>query len=94
MERHAIKFKNSYKGKDYILFVEKPKDVKLSMYLGDYLFLDSLKGNKISNEMRMRYGYGGKLSDSEKEILKKCNILAIIEVREPEIFKDHIKVIR
>ena len=79
--KQKIRFKQNFKNKEYMITIEKPKSMGLSIYLGECIFY---------NEMIKKpfvFGYSTKgYYDEEK--LKLIKVLDIVEIDKPKsIFK-------
>lgn len=80
-ERKRIKYKQDFKGKIYNVTVERPEDIELTLYLAEYLFLSQLKNE---SHLERFFTHEGRLSDYEKEKLKKVKVIKIEEVTQKE----------
>jgi len=84
----TIKYKMTYKKKKYYIYVEKPEDTCLTMYLGEYIFYSNLK-NKYP--LQNFYNNNGRLTEYEKKELSKIKFIKIEELRQ-NIFKDRLGI--
>ena len=87
----VIKYKKEYKGKKYNIYVEKQQDVFISVYLGDYLFFNSLKDKKPLKYFLMCEKKPTK-NDLENK-LPYLKVRKIEELNKEDLFKNEIEVI-
>jgi hypothetical protein len=78
----VIRYKKEFKNKQYYIYVEKTKEVFISIYISDYLFFNSLK-----NKYPLKHFFltQGKPNESDKiEILPFLKVLKIELVNQEE----------
>ena len=87
----VIKYKKEYKGKEYNIYVEKQKDVFISVYLGDYLFFNTLKDKRPLQHFLTQEKRPTK-NDIENK-LPYLKVRRIEELNKEQLFKDEIEVL-
>ena len=82
----TIRYKQSYKNNEYFVYVNKTKDVFISVYIARYLFLSQLKS---VYPLRRFYLTEGRPSEHDKkEILPYLNVVKIEHITNLEpLFK-------
>lgn len=85
----TIKFKQEYKNKEYSVYLEKSKDVFISVYTARYLFLSNLKKEF---PLKQFYLCQGRPTEHDKnEVHPYLKIIKIVEINpkeREEIFKE------
>lgn len=91
-ETITIRFRKEFLGKNYIVTIEKPKKLSISVFLSDLIFLNDLKDEKYrKNKLQLLNQSCGKIQQKDKDILKEIKIISIKkEKQEEKLFNNEI----
>ena len=78
--KQKIRFKQHFKNKNYMVTIEKPKNLAISIYLASVIFVNEM--------VKKPFTYGLKIGYYDEEKLKLIKVLNIEEIEKPKsIFK-------
>ena len=81
----TIKFKKQFKGKEYYVYVERPKNLTITIYMSDYIFLSSMLDDKYLKQFKIIHG---RPTNYELGKIKNVKVLKIEEINDNKnIFK-------
>lgn len=78
---HKISYEYEHLHIKYKVYIEKRKSDRLTLYIGEYLFLNQLNNPNLLKAFLNR---DGRLSPFEKDIIDHIKIINIVRQAEPE----------